>query len=782
MARSLRLSSLWMPIATDDPAEASLTGRTHPPYRWAVGAGGLIFVLYAITLAPTTQFWDTSEYIATAHILGIPHPPGNPTFILLARTWELLLAPLGLSVAARINLFSALMSAAAHGLWFLLVHHVLCYFTGDRKVRLGGAFAAVVLSASAFTVWNQSNVNEKVYTVSLATVALLSWLLFRWQENLAKGKDDKLLVLMIFILALSVGNHLMAFLAAPAMLVFVLLVEPRTLLSWRLYVAGAVALALGLSVQMFLPIRAALDPLINEADPACASLTSAMASIISWGKAGCVALSDAIARGQYTDPGRPGAGTIARQAPLHYQLLNYLQYFDWQWSRSLAGTQTLLAPVRLPFTMLFAGLGIWGAIEHMKRDRPSFLFVLTLFSTLSLGLVSYLNFKYGYTIPAPQNIGLEGHEVRERDYFFIVSFSLWGLWSGIGVTAVWQELGRRAGSIRRAAPVLMLAFVPLALNWSWATRNYDWSARDWAYNLLMSVEPYGILFTNGDNDTFPLWYVQEVEGVRRDVTVIVTSYLNTAWYTKQLRDVTSPCEPGESAEDDPTRIVCQRAYDESVAAVYTHEPDQVEFRRVAIPLNEPVRRPDRPILDLDDTTIDQVAASYIPIQQPGALQIGNVQATIPGGIYLFPWHQFALTILTQSVDVRPIYFASSGNAAVELGVQPYLVRQGLAHRFVNADPGTSRGGAVRIGDTPLRPIVGPAVDVARTELLLEQVFVHRSDLPAWDHWPDHSTIGIPNYYAWAYYGLAQAAAQRQDGERMETFRMKADLWARLGST
>ena len=183
MARSLPLSSLWMPIATDDPAEASLTGRTHPPYRWAFGAGGLIFVLYAITLAPTTQFWDTSEYIATAHILGIPHPPGNPTFILLARTWELLLAPLGLSVAARINLFSALMSAAAHGLWFLLVHHVLCYFTGDRKVRLGGAFAAVALSASAFTVWNQSNVNEKVYTVSLATVALLSWLLFRWQEN-----------------------------------------------------------------------------------------------------------------------------------------------------------------------------------------------------------------------------------------------------------------------------------------------------------------------------------------------------------------------------------------------------------------------------------------------------------------------------------------------------------------------------------------------------------------------------------------------------------------------
>jgi hypothetical protein len=91
----------------------------RPPYRPALLAGVLVFALYAITLAPTTAFWDTSEYIATAHILGIPHPPGNPLFVLMARAWELLLTPTTLATAVRVNLFSALMGAGRRpsGIW-----------------------------------------------------------------------------------------------------------------------------------------------------------------------------------------------------------------------------------------------------------------------------------------------------------------------------------------------------------------------------------------------------------------------------------------------------------------------------------------------------------------------------------------------------------------------------------------------------------------------------------------------------------------------------------------
>jgi hypothetical protein len=162
------------------PVGAAEGADPRPPYLWAALVGGAVFLLYGLTLAPTTAFWDTSEYIATGHIMGIPHPPGNPLFVVLARAWSILLEPFGISVAVRINLFSAFMSAAAHAFWFLLVHHVLRSFSPDRTFRLVGAAVAVLVSSTAFTVWNQSNVNEKVYTVSLLTIALLSWLAIRW--------------------------------------------------------------------------------------------------------------------------------------------------------------------------------------------------------------------------------------------------------------------------------------------------------------------------------------------------------------------------------------------------------------------------------------------------------------------------------------------------------------------------------------------------------------------------------------------------------------------------
>ena len=750
----------------------------RPPYVAATIAGLLVFGLYALTLSRSTAFWDTSEYIATGHILGIPHPPGNPLFVVLARAWSVLLAPLGIPVAARINLFSALMGAASHAMWFLMVHHILRYFSDDRRFRLIGASVAVLVSSTAFTVWSQSNVNEKVYTVSLFTIAILSWLAVRWQENRGKGKDDNLLVLMAFILALSVGNHLMAFLAAPAIGAFILAVHPKTLLNWRLYVTGIAAAILGLSIHLFLPLRAALDPVINEAAPTCPDVSSAVTAVVTYGKAGCTALAEALNRSQYQKP-----GLLPRLAPLSSQFVNYLQYFDWQWARSLDGANTVFANLRLPFTMLFTGLGVWGAIEHARRDRPSFIFVATLFLTLSVALAYYMNFKYGYSLPSPvQDRGL--HEVRERDYFFIGSFSVWGLWAGIGIATLWREAAREMNvTLAKASPILGLALIPLVFNFSWANRAEDYSARDWAHNLLMSVEPYGVLFTNGDNDTFPLWYIQEVEGVRRDVTVIVTSYLNTDWYTRQIRDLTAPCPPGVDPSSDWTRIQCQRPYtfENTNAAYVSASADAGAKTAMFVPGS--IHVPTKSIIPLTDEQIEQVSHNVVPIQGTRQLPLGNIVATIRDGAYLMPWQQYALALINEVIDDRPIYFASSGNAASELGVNNYLVRQGLAFRLNNGPlPESEIDGLLQMESSPYTSVTGEWVDVARTQTLVDDVFIHRSGLPDdWTHWPDVATIGIPNYYAWSYLALVQAAIQTSDQDALDRYQARAEAWTLLGT-
>jgi transmembrane protein TMEM260 (protein O-mannosyltransferase) len=803
----------------------------RPPYLAALIATALVWALYALTLAPSTAFWDTSEYIATAHILGIPHPPGNPLFVVLARAWEVLLSPLGLPVAVRINLFSATMSALAHGFWFLLAHRILSDFSANRVFRLVGASCAVLVSATAFTVWNQSNVNEKVYTVSLFTIALLSWLAFRWRDHLGEGKDDNLILLMVFILALSIGNHLMALLAAPALIAFILWVQPRLLpviglivilallvlkplwgvvaavvgvgivlwlaprilSDWRLYAAVLAAIAvmvLGLSIHMYLPLRAGLDPIINQADPTCPTLGSALQSIITMGKSGCHYLAESLSRTQYQKPPVlvnpiyfPQQEIPRSIGLLSAQITNYLQYFDWQWARSISGNNGFFGGIRPLFTLLFVALGTYGSLQHYRRDKKSWAYVAILFLTLSVGLTFYLNFKYGYTFPGH---GPEEKEVRERDYFFIVSFSIWGLWAGIGITELWQWIGEKFLRVTRAdidlpplaaSPILALALVPLLLNWSWASRRHDYSARDWAFNLLNSVEPYGVLFTNGDNDTFPLWYAQDVEGIRRDVTVIVMSYLNTDWYVRQLRDLTAPCKPGQNPAAEPTRIICQRPFD-------VQRGPKVYSNMMADGSNRPGHRaPTRSILEgVTDSVIDQVATTFYQLPEDQTFRVSNIQTVVPRGTFMTPADLFMGLIIERGLDDRPIYFASTTQAFESLQLRPFLIRQGVAFKLnngpVQADPAR---GIFALPDDELRGWAGEWIDLPRTELLLSSVFIHRSGLPGWNQWVDVATQNIPYYYFITHLIASRVYASLGDTANMARHAQLSARWNELAN-
>jgi hypothetical protein len=114
-----------------------------PSYRAAAVVSAVIFVLYVLTLAPSTAMWDTSEYIAAAYTFGLPHPPGNPFFVLVGRFFSIL--PIAPNVAMRINILAALCSAGSAGMWFLITERVLVGWLPERWERIvGGSLAALI--------------------------------------------------------------------------------------------------------------------------------------------------------------------------------------------------------------------------------------------------------------------------------------------------------------------------------------------------------------------------------------------------------------------------------------------------------------------------------------------------------------------------------------------------------------------------------------------------------------------------------------------------------------
>jgi hypothetical protein len=408
-------------------------------------------------------------------------------------------------------------------------------------------------------------------------------------------------------------------------------------------------------------------------------------------------------------------------------------YFRWQWLRdAYLENQTLQSVL----AALFLVLGFFGGWVHYQRDRRSFWFFGPLMATLTLVLIYYLNFRYGHS-QAPDLADSVDREVRDRDYFFLWSFSAWSVWAALGLVFVWESVAAMVGTqgvklgkqvlnlpTRRswmvASPVLAIALFPLIGNWQHSTRHGDTSTRDFAHDLLNSVEPYGILVTVGDNDTFPLWYAQEVEGIRRDVVIANTSLLNTDWYVRQI--IRSPIRDYEPAKG----------------------PEIYKGRQWARPASPPLR------LTLDE-------ADAIPLAQENRdtvlFSVGKIRAVIRPRI--FTKADYAVLLMIRDNPDRPIYFArTSGGYGHELGFGPYLVMQGLARKLLPEVPIPGR-------DTSLVPGEG-WVDLPRSRALWDSVFLGPQALISKGGWPDRASVGIPALYV--NTGLILAEALESAGE------------------
>jgi MFS family permease len=678
-------------------------------------------------------FWDAGELIASMHNLGIPHPPGTPLFVLLGHVWAALL-PVG-EYAWRTNLMSATFSALAAAGFFLVAHETLRRATPElapgprRVVAVGGGMAAGLLSGFTFTHWQNSNETE-VYSVATFTIALICWLCLRWRAARGTDRSLRLILLILYLAGLSMGNHLLALLAGPAVVMFLgatLLGSPAASPAvrrqewatlavvaglWALLIgtglgstpliivgglcfAAAAALAamagmlpfallsfavaaIGVTTYLFLYIRAGQAPTPNEADPS------------TWDH-----LLAVIRRAQYPvrtpldDPTvRHGPDNPGRSLSIIWlQLQNYIQYFNWQWARGLAGRGLGVLDGQLAGALLAAALGLRGLFAQRRADREGWWLLFTLFLVTGLGLVAYMNFKPGASIGYDLFPEVGQHEVRERDYFFVVSFLVWGVWAGIGLATLVRDGLQRvpSGALRAAAPlVFLIAFLPAAANVGAASRRHGADARlagDFSYNLLNSMPPYGVLFTYGDNDTFPLWWAQEVEGVRRDVTVVCLALANTEWYARQLRD--NPVQPFDEATAPPVW-------------------------RGRAPI-----RPEGPTLRMTD---EEIASAYSrQLGEAVTVNFGPFRQTYPAGAVFYTSDFVTVRILQQNLGRRPVAWSLTTGRNF-LSLDPYLLQQGLVFLVQTAPPDSTAPGLDR------QRLAGALLDVPTTTRLVWETF------------------------------------------------------------
>ncbi len=663
--------------------------------------------------------WDTGEYMAATKVLGLPHPPGNPFFMLIGHVFGEL--PLPGSYAQRINTMAALASALSAGFWFLITERILSGWLPRSWQRYVGAAIATLIGATAYTVWNQSVVNEKVYTISLFFFTAVSWLMISWADDPDGPKADRRLVLVAFLLGLGYSNHPAGFLPFPAVGVAILLRRWQTLLNWRLIVKCLLVIGIGLTPFIYEPIRAAYFPPINEGEP------TACLEKFEWD---CTLsdltqkrLMDNINREQYGDK-------VDRGAPFTGQVGMWWLYFKWQWLRDAYNDSPALQAM---LAVLFLSLGLIGGYVHWANERRTFWYFGPLMFTLTLALIYYMNFKYGWS-QAPELGDSVQREVRDRDYFYIWSFSAWGVWAAVGLVYIWQSIAQildrsedaeldKAGLATRrswllATPILLIACAPLVGNWNAASHRGDSFAAEWGKDMLNSVEPYGILITNGDNDTFPLWYAQEVEGVRQDVLVLVTSYLNTDWFVRQI--IRRPVREYDAAKGP---------------AIY-------RGKQWAKPKGSPLAMT---FADAD------AQPDYIEIRETQLFRQRNIVATIdpqrlsPPGV-LTRDQIITLRLIKDAYPERGVFF-STGGYGRSLGLANYTVRQGLVEKLVEY-PVIPNKDTVQVGDGFL--------DIPRSQALWTQVYKGPAELIDIGDWIDRPSFGIPYTYTVTGFVLAEA--------------------------
>jgi len=324
-------------------------------------------------------------------------------------------------------------------------------------------------------------------------------------------------------------------------------------------------------------------------------------------------------------------------------------------------------------------LGLVGMFYHLNRDNKNWGIVLLLFIMTGIAIVVYLN-QYP-------------NQPRERDYAFAGSFYFYAIWIGLGVLALFEGLSKLINEkiAATAAGLICFVAVPVVLgtqNWDDHDRSGRYLARDVAFDYLNSCAPDAILFTNGDNDTFPLWYAQEVEGMRTDMRVCNLMLLNTDWYIDQMKcrtygsaplPVTLPVKKYYDGINNQLFIVEKTKDPVDISTIIDFVKSDNKATKVQVSSTE--------ILDIIPSRTIRIPVDKAKVLASGTVKPEDADKIVPyidiklKGNSILKSQLIVLDILAHNNWERPIYFVT-GYHNDALGLEEYFQLEGLAYRLV----------------------------------------------------------------------------------------------------
>ena len=428
---------------------------------------------------------------------------------------------------------------------------------------------------------------------------------------------------------------------------------------------SVVLVLIGYSTYSLIFIRSNQDPTIDENDP---ETVEAMISYLEREQYGSVGQFPRRYKGlpqMYEVVGPPANnGDYSSRQKSQYRKTNvnkqwdffwnyqikkmYNRYFLWQFAGRGPSTESGVTPMGAnsredgvdwsQFGMPLAFLiGLLGMFYHGIKDQRMSFSVMSLFVLTGYAIILYLN--------------QDNPQPRERDYSYVGSFFAFSIWIGAGVSAIGEfiekkilnvNLRKRILSITLILIIIFMPGVMMSVNYHSHDRSGNYVAWDYSYNILQSVGPNGILFTNGDNDTFPLWYLQEVENIRKDVAVVNLSLLNTPWYIKQWKEARSSDTKFINLSDDQVDAITSRL-------------QRWEEKKVQVPVQ-------------NDPENDQgfIEWNLKPTFAGQALRVQDIMI---------------LRIIKDANWKVPIYFAVTVSQSNRIGLDSYLDMQGLTFQL-----------------------------------------------------------------------------------------------------